>query len=99
MDFRRALVASAAIVATSACAAKVFVPPAGPGAPAPDAASAWTEATSACRDVKDASGIMHVTFRQGRGSLGRDIGFVVTRDSVRLEDSNGFILAGTATQA
>jgi hypothetical protein len=79
----------------------VFVPPSGPGQPAPEAAGAWAEATSACRDVKDASGTMRVSVRQGRlRSSGIDVGFIVTADGrVRLEDSTGFTLAGTAAQA
>jgi hypothetical protein len=36
---------------TTACAARMFMPPAGPGAPAPDAATAWEEATKTCRTV------------------------------------------------
>ena len=36
---------------TTSCAARMFVPPAGPGAPAPDAATAWEEATKTCRTV------------------------------------------------
>jgi hypothetical protein len=38
-------------LAASACAARMFVPPAGPGAPAPDAGAAWDEATKTCRTV------------------------------------------------
>jgi hypothetical protein len=36
---------------TSACAARMFVPPAGPGVPAPDASAAWNTATERCRTV------------------------------------------------
>jgi outer membrane biogenesis lipoprotein LolB len=45
-----AVVALIALI-TTACAARMFVPPAGPGVPAPDAAAAWTAATERCRTV------------------------------------------------
>jgi hypothetical protein len=97
----RALLLVAVLAIVPACAARVFVPPPGPGAPAPEGPAAWAEATSACRDIKDASGTLRVSVRQGRlRSTGIDVGFVVTADGkVRLEDSTAFTLAGTATQA
>jgi hypothetical protein len=39
-------------IGASACAARMFTPPSGPGVPANDAAAAWEAATAACRTVK-----------------------------------------------
>ena len=46
----------------------VFVAPAGPGAPAPDAGPAWAEATKACRDVRTYSATLRLSGRSaGQG--------------------------------
>ena len=51
-DFSPGVLALVALALfTTSCAARMFVPPAGPGAPAPDAATAWEEATKTCRTV------------------------------------------------
>jgi hypothetical protein len=47
----------------SACAPTLFVPPAGPGEPAPDAAAAWADATKSCRGVTSYQGSLRVSGR------------------------------------
>jgi hypothetical protein len=49
----------------SGCAGRRFVVPSGPAVPAPDAASAWTAATGACRDVRAASAQFNLSARAG----------------------------------
>ncbi len=51
-----------------------FVPPAGPGEPAPDAARAWDEATRACRGARTYSGRLHL------GVVGANLMTSVTAD-------------------
>jgi len=77
------------------------MPPAGQGAPAPEATDAWQQATAACRDVRNFSGTMRVAFRQGRlRSPTITISAIVTSaGDIRLEDATAFVLAGTAANA
>ena len=53
------------VFTVAACAPKTFVPPAGPGAAAPDAGPAWAEATKACRDVRTYSATLRLSGRSG----------------------------------
>jgi hypothetical protein len=91
----------AVLVGASACAARVFAPPPGPGTPAPDAMDAWQQASSACRDVKSFSGTLRVAFRQGRlRSPSLTVSTIVTSSGdIRLEDATQFTLAGRAGSA
>jgi hypothetical protein len=88
------------LLLASACAAHIFVPPAGAGASAPEAARAWTEATRSCADVHNASGTLRVALRRGRlRSTSRVVSVTVTSaGGIRLEDSTAFLLAGTSAR-
>jgi outer membrane lipoprotein-sorting protein len=63
----------AGVVLSSGCAAHRFVPPAGPGEPAPEFAQQFEEATKACREVRtltaDASLSGRVAGQRVRGHL------------------------------
>jgi hypothetical protein len=92
---------STILLTTFACAAHIFVPPAGPGVPAPDAASAWAEATRACRDVRNSTANLSVALRAGRGrSSSLAVSVVATSaGGIRLDGGPVFLLAGTAARA
>jgi outer membrane lipoprotein-sorting protein len=86
---RGSLCACAAIaccVAAAACGRKTPVLPSSAGAPFPDFASAYTEATAVCRDVKTMTASMALSGKSGRTKLrGRiDAGFAAPA-KVRLE--------------
>jgi len=70
----------------SACGAKRFTPPAGPGAPFADYAAAFDDATTECRDVKTIQATLSLSGRAGGQKLrGRvDTGFA-TPGGARLE--------------
>jgi hypothetical protein len=74
------------LVAISACGAKRFAPPSGPGAPFPDHAAAFDDATAECRGAKTISATLALSGRAGTTRLrGRvDAGFAAPRE-VRLE--------------
>ncbi|MEZ5317305.1 MAG: hypothetical protein R2752_07905 [Vicinamibacterales bacterium] len=74
----------------SACAPALFRPPAGPGSPAPDAATALDNATAACRDVRSLVFIMHLHGRiAGRGIPGAlRFDGAATRDGGLFLDAN-----------
>jgi hypothetical protein len=61
----RAAIAAASCAVVVACGAgrAIFVPPSGPGDPAPDAAAAWAEATSDCRDLRSVVSTFRVSGR------------------------------------
>lgn len=90
---------------TSACASARFVPPVGPGEPAPDAAAAWAEATRACRGVASYKASLRVWGRIGGERLPTtiDIATGATPTGIRLEGRAAsrhiFELAGTADEA
>jgi hypothetical protein len=105
---RRALSAASAaalLTCTSACASARFVPPVGPGDPAPDAAAAWVEATRACRGVASYKASLRVSGRIGGERLPTTINIATgaTPTGIRLEgraaNRNIFQLAGTADEA
>jgi hypothetical protein len=79
----------------------MFVPPAGPGVPATNAADVWKEATSACAEVKNVNATLRVSFRQGRlRSPGLTVAAIATAaGQLRLEDQSVFAMAGTAANA
>ncbi len=82
-----------------------FVPPVGPGEPAPDAAAAWAEATRACRGVTSYKASLRVSgrIRGERLPTTIDIATGATAAGIRLEgraaNRNIFKLAGTADGA
>ena len=70
----------------SACAPKAPALPSGGGAPFPDAASAYAEATSQCRGVRTLSAELALSGRAGRQKLrGRVLGGFAEPGLVRLE--------------
>jgi hypothetical protein len=86
---------------TSACAARVFPMPTAAGLPAPEAATAWRQATEACRDARNASVTLRVAVREGRRrspSLALSVG-VTSAGHIRLDGPPMFLLAGTAARA
>jgi len=97
--------AAAVLTGTSACASARFVPPVGPGEPAPDAAAAWAEATRACRGVTSYKGSLRVSGHVGGKRLPTTIGIATgaTATGIRLEGHAAgrslFTLAGTSDQA
>jgi hypothetical protein len=99
--------ASIAVMLTcvSACAPALFVPPTGPGAPAPEAAAAWDDATQACRGVTSYTGSLRVSGHVGGDRLPATIDVLTgaTPAAFRLEgQASGreiFRLAGTADRA
>ncbi len=100
----RRLAAACALLA-SACATHVFVPPAGPGEPFPDAAGAWAEATRACAGASTYAASIHVHGHVGREGLNATILGLVTRaNQIYLSlpvmfGPPAFILGGTADRA
>jgi hypothetical protein len=51
------------------CTRAMFKPPAGPGAPAPDAAAAWAEATDGCHGLRSYAGVLRASGRVGGARL------------------------------
>jgi hypothetical protein len=77
-----AWIIAGAVLAQPACAVKLFVPPAEPGVPAPDAGAALDAATAACRPVDALSFAMGMKGRVGDQGIPRGVSFLgaVTRD-------------------
>jgi hypothetical protein len=97
--------AAAILSYTSACAAALFVPPVGPGEPAPEAATAWADATRACRGVTSYKASLRVSgrIRGERLPTTIEIATGATPTGMRLEgraaNRNIFRLAGTTDEA
>jgi hypothetical protein len=99
----------AASVFVSSCAARAaFVPPAGAGTPAPEAAHVWTSVTSRCATVSTYRAELGLTGRIGerriRGLASARLSTAVTRDgSLGLQATISgqlvFLLAGNADAA
>jgi len=95
------IVAALGSAAIDGCAHPPFVAPTGSGAPAPDAASAWTEALSACRSLKSLSSELRISGRVANQKLRATVFAGVTADEqIRLEmpapfGRPVFVLAGT----
>jgi hypothetical protein len=93
------------VLGASSCAAKLFTPPAGPGAPAPDAAAAWESATAACRKVTSFAPTLRLSGRvAGAGVPGLTVLAAVTSEGgIRLQATGAgrtiFELAGTNERA
>ena len=93
------------VLGGSSCAARMFVPPAGPGAPAADAAPAWDTATAECRTVTSFAPTLRLSGRvAGARVPGLTVLGAVTSDGgIRLQATAAsrtiFELAGTNDRA
>jgi hypothetical protein len=102
---RRVLTAALAAIGAASCAARMFVPPTGPGAPAPEAAAAWDEATKECRTVTSFAPTLRLGGKVSGASVpGLTVLGAVTADGgIRLQATGGgrtiFELAGTNDRA
>ena len=91
--------------ALSGCAPALFVPPAGPGVPAPEAAAAWADATRACRGVTSYKGTLRVSGRINGDRIPTTVTIFtgVTPTGLDLEavaaNRQIFRMAGTAAEA
>jgi hypothetical protein len=89
----------------ASCSRALFVPPAGPGDPAPDAPAAWAEATATCRDVRAYSALVTLSGNVGgRGFPGITVNTAVTAEGAAhlLAHYSGtqiFLLAGREDRA
>jgi hypothetical protein len=82
------------------CGGPRFFVPSGVAAPAPEAASVWTEATSSCRSVRTFSAELRVSGHAGAISLrGTVLAGLTSANQIRLDAPSMFVLAGTAEQA
>jgi hypothetical protein len=93
-------------VAGAGCRTRaMFVPPSGPGEPAPEAASAWAEANAPCRDARAYVAALRVSGRVGTERIWPvSIDTAVTVDqSIYLGATAAgqsiFVLAGTSNRA
>lgn len=99
------VVAGWVAIASAGCTRAIFVPPAGPGAPAPDAGAAWASATANCRTVKSYVGALGLSGRVGRQRiLGVSVESAVTSAGeiylgATVSGSPVFVLAGTSERA
>lgn len=95
-----------ALSSSSSCARPAFVLPAGPGVPAPEARTAWSDATKACRGVSSLSAELRLSGRAGaRGRINaRALAAFTAAGEIRLEVPAPFgrpaiILAGRTDRA
>jgi len=92
-------------LAASACGHAMFVPPAGPGVPASNAAEAWASATAPCRQTQNYKAILHVSGRAGDESLWPlAVETALTSDgsiymSATTSGQSIFVLSGTVKQS
>jgi hypothetical protein len=83
----------------------MFVPPAGPGVPATNAAEAWTSATGSCRQARNYQAALRVSGRAGDQRIpGLRVDTALTSDgniymSATASGQSIFLLAGSASQA
>lgn len=90
----------------TACAHPPFLVPTGPGEPAPDATTAWTEATADCREIRTWSAELRIAGRVAEVSQRRStiLGGLTADDQIRFElpapiGRPVFVLAGTGASA
>lgn len=89
----------------AACTRSMFVAPSGPGSPAPEAASAWADASRGCRDARTMTAGLRISGRVGGTRLWPvNIEAAVTRDqsiylSATAAGTSVFVLAGTGNRA
>ena len=89
----------------SSCSRALFVPPAGPGEPAPEAPAAWSEATAACQRVRTYSAIVTLSGTvRGSRFPGLTMVTALTADGgahlqAHASGRQIFLLAGRADQA
>jgi hypothetical protein len=102
---RRTLALVLVAIGAASCAARMFVPPTGPGVPAPEAAAAWDEATKECRTVTSFAPTLRLGGRVSGATVpGLTVLGAVTADGgIRLQATGGgrtiFELAGTNDRA
>jgi hypothetical protein len=91
---------------TSCAPRATFAVPTGAGTPAPDAATAWSQATEACRSARSLSAELRISGQAGRQKLHSATlhGAVTSGDQIYFEmpvpfGAPGFILAGTGDRA
>ena len=103
--FRRVLIGALICGATANCTRGLFVAPAGPGTPAPDAASAWDQASRGCRDARSFTAALQASGRVAGARLWPiAIEAAVTKDqsiylSASASGTSLFVLAGTGNRA
>ena len=101
----RAAGTTLSLIAISSCGAALFVPPVGPGTPAPDAHAIWADATRECRGLVSDIASLRVSGSIGGEHLPTtiDVTSGATPEGFRLEgraaDRNIFRLAGTPERA
>jgi len=91
---------------TSCAPRATFAVPTGAGVPAPEAATAWTQATEACRSARSLSAEVRISGKAGPQKLHSATlhGAVTSGDQIYFEmpvpfGAPGFILAGTGDRA
>jgi len=89
------------LLVTTGCGARLFVPPAGPGQPAPEAAAIWNDLTADCRGIESLVVGMRVS---GPGVPSLSITGAITSDGrlrldARAAGTTQFILFGSAADA
>jgi len=103
--FRRVLIGALICGAAANCTRGLFVAPAGPGTPAPEAASAWDQASRGCRDARSFTAALQASGRVAGTRLWPiAIQAAVTKDqsiylSASASGTSLFVLAGTGNRA
>ena len=83
---RRSVFAALLLGGVTACAGRTVTLPTGEGAPFPDYATAWQDATHGCRQVQTLSAELSISGRAGRQRLrGHVLAGVAAPDLIRLE--------------
>ncbi len=100
------LLASGFWLLAASCGRPAFKVPAGPGAPAPEASAAWSDATARCRGAETFSAALRLSGRVGSTRLPRGtiLAGLTSRGQIRLEapapfGRAAFVLAGTEPEA
>ena len=101
---RRWVLVALLLAGVTACAGRTVTLPTGEGAPFPDYATAWQDATRTCRQVQSLSAELAISGRAGRQRLrGRVLAGLAAPDRIRLEAAAPFgpplfILAADGTK-
>jgi hypothetical protein len=103
--FRRVLIGALICGAAASCTRGLFVAPTGPGTPAPEAATAWDQASRGCRDARSFTAALQASGRVAGARLWPiAIQAAVTKDqsiylSASASGTSLFVLAGTGNRA
>jgi hypothetical protein len=103
--FRRVLIGAVICGVAVNCTRGLFVAPAGPGTPAPEAASAWDQASRGCREARSFTAALQASGRVAGARLWPiAIQAAVTKDqsiylSASASGTSLFVLAGTDNRA